>query len=141
MEKGMKKYAVEGEDGLQIVSVLYLTFYRASPSAGEVEAERSTEKLVDLVFVLATKLDINVNDMRALLKNNAKQNFEHFEAINNKQEENLEILTNKIEKLREDNRNQTKKIEMLTDDHENTLLMHNQLQGKGIVSPFIRGFE
>ena len=100
------------------------------------EAERSTEKLVDLVFVLATKLDINVNDMRALLNNNAKQNFEHFEAINNKQEENFQILTNKIEKLREDNRNKIKKIEMLTDDHDNTLLMHNQLQGKGIVFPF-----
>ena len=141
MEKEMMKGAVEGEDGLQTIPLLTLTFYRASPSGGEVAAERSTEKLVDLVFVLATKLDINVNDMRALLNNNAKQNFEHFEAINNTQEENLEILTNKIENLREDNKNQTKKIEMLTDDHENTLLMHNQLQGKGIVIPFIRWFE
>ena len=82
------------------------------------------------MFVLATKLDINVNDMRSLLNNNAKQNLERFAAINNKQEEHLETLNNKVQNLKEENNKQSENIAKLTDHHENTLLQHKQLEGK-----------
>ena len=96
----------------------------------DTEPERSTEKLVDLVFMLATKLDLNVNDMRSLLNNNAKQNIERFTDIDNKQEEDVELLNKKLAKLKEENKNQSENIAKLSSHHENTLLMHNKLQGK-----------
>ena len=81
------------------------------------------------MFVLATKLDLNVNDMRSLLNNNAKQNKEQFEAINNKQDEDIDTLNKKIENLKEENRQQSERFSNLTDLHDNTLAMHNKLKG------------
>ena len=91
--------------------------------------------MVDLVFVLATKLDLNVNDMRSLLNNNAKQNMEQFEAINNKQDEDIETLNKKIDNLRKENRQQRERFTNLADQHENTLAMYNKLKGNFICFP------
>ena len=84
------------------------------------------------MFVLATKLDLNVNDMRSLLNNNAKQNMEQFDAINNKQDEDVETLNKKIENLKEENRRQSERFSNLTVQHDNTLAMHNKLKGNFI---------
>ena len=91
--------------------------------------ERCTEKLVDLVFVLATKLDINVNDMRTMLDNNTKENLEKFESVHTKQEENLETLNNKICQLEEENANQNEKLLLLHDNHEKAVDIQNRLLG------------
>ena len=110
--------------------MVFLFPYRASPTANDLVPERCTEKLVDLVFVLATKLDINVNDMRAMLENNTQENLEKFENVNAKQEENLTTLNDKIELLEEESRNQNEKIHELFKSHENAVLNHQSLLGR-----------
>ena len=102
----------------------------ASPNVNDVVPERCTEKLVDLVFVLATKLDINVNDMRTMLDDNTKENMEKFETVHAKQEENLTSLNNKIHQLEEENTHQNEKFMALSNHHENTVMKHQHLLGK-----------
>ena len=102
-------------------------------SSGEVNAideipERCTEKLVDLVFVLATKLDLNVNDMRELLENSLKEQAQKFENISNKVNDNFQMLNNEIDKLKIENQQQNDKIAELTKDQENDRGNHCKLR-------------
>ena len=90
--------------------------------------ERCTEKLVDLVFVLATKLDLNVNDMRELLENSLKEQAQKFENISNKVNDNFQMLNNEIEKLRIENKQQNDKLAQLTKDQENDRDNHCKLK-------------
>ena len=92
--------------------------------------QHSTEKLVDLVFVLATKLDLNVNDMRSLLLKHSKENSEHFEAITNKEEENLKSLNDKIENLNKENRRLRERSDDLERAHEETRIINKNLKGE-----------
>ena len=80
--------------------------------------ERCTEKLVDLVFVLATKLDLNVNDMRELMESSLKDQALKFESMTNKVNDNFQTLNNEIDKLKEENRIQNEKISQLSSNHE-----------------------
>ena len=96
----------------------------------DVEVQHSTEKLVDLVFVLATKLDLNVNDMRSLLLKHSKENSEHFEAIRNKEEENLKSLNDKIENLNKENSKQRERIDDLEKAHEDARIINRNLRGE-----------
>ena len=65
---------------------------------------------MDLVFVLATKLDLNVNDMRELLENSMKENCQKFDDLSSKLKAEVEDLSEKISRLEEENRAQTERI-------------------------------
>lgn len=103
--------------------------FRDSPNVNDVVPERCTEKLVDLVFVLATKLDINVNEMRAMLDANTQENIQKFDTVHARQQDNLETLNVKIQQLEDENNIQNEKLFELSQHHENTLLQHQQLLG------------
>ena len=62
------------------------------------------------MFVLATKLDLNVNDMRELLETSLKDHAEKFESLANKVNDNFQSLNSEIDKLKEENRIQNEKI-------------------------------
>ena len=49
---------------------------RLAPNEEETAAERCSEKLVDLVVLLTTKLDNNVEDLRKELTDNINENIE-----------------------------------------------------------------
>ena len=68
---------------------------------------------MDLVFVLATKLDLNVNDMREMLENSMKENCKKFDDLSNKLGVEVTDLSEKITKLEEENRAQTERIRQL----------------------------
>ena len=68
---------------------------------------------MDLVFVLATKLDLNVNDMREMLENSMKENCQKFDDLSSKLGAEVEDLTEKIRKLEEENKAQTERISRL----------------------------
>ena len=57
--------------------------------------------MVDLVFVLATKLDLNVNDMRELLDGSVKETAARFEVVTTKMSDNFQSLSEQLEKLRD----------------------------------------
>ena len=61
--------------------------------------------------------------------------MEQFEAINNKQDEDIETLNKKIDNLRKENRQQRERFTNLADQHENTLAMYNKLKGNFICFP------
>ena len=92
--------------------------------------EKCTEKLVDLVFVLATKLDLNVNDMREMLENSMKENCQKFEDLNSKLKVEVEDLREKITKLEEDNRAQTERICQLETESSSAATKHTGLQAE-----------
>ena len=60
---------------------------RLVPNEEETAAERCSEKLVDLVVLLTTKLDNNVEDLRKELTDNINENIERFERVQQEQEE------------------------------------------------------
>ena len=70
------------------------------------------------MFVLATKLDLNVNDMRELMESSLKDQALKYEAMTNKVNENFQTLNNEIDKLKEENRLQNEKISQLSSNHE-----------------------
>ena len=57
---------------------------------------------MDLVFVLATKLDLNVNDMRELLDASVKETAARFEVVTTKITDNHQSLSEQLERLRDD---------------------------------------
>ena len=59
---------------------------RIVPNEEESAAERCSEKLVDLVVLLTTKLDNNVEDLRKELTDNINENIERFEKVQQQQE-------------------------------------------------------
>ena len=62
--------------------------------------------MVDLVFVLATKLDLNVNDMRELLDASVKETAARFEVVTNKMTDNFQSLSEQLERLRDNGVNE-----------------------------------
>ena len=56
---------------------------------------------MDLVFVLATKLDLNVNDMRELLDGSVKETAARFEVVTTKMTDNHQSLSEQLERLRD----------------------------------------
>ena len=56
---------------------------------------------MDLVFVLATKLDLNVNDMRELLDGSVKETAARFEVVTTKMSDNHQSLSEQLERLRD----------------------------------------
>ena len=56
---------------------------------------------MDLVFVLATKLDLNVNDMRELLDGSVKETAARFEVVTTKITDNHQSLSEQLERLRD----------------------------------------
>ena len=56
---------------------------------------------MDLVFVLATKLDLNVNDMRELLDASVKETAARFEVVTTKMTDNHQSLSEQLERLRD----------------------------------------
>ena len=56
---------------------------------------------MDLVFVLATKLDLNVNDMRELLDASVKETAARFEVVTAKITDNHQSLSEQLERLRD----------------------------------------
>ena len=70
------------------------------------------------MFVLATKLDLNVNDMRELMESSLKDHALKFESMTNKVNDNFQTLNNEIDKLKEENRLQNEKISQLSSNHE-----------------------
>ena len=70
------------------------------------------------MFVLATKLDLNVNDMRELMESSLKDQALKFESMTNKVNDNFQTLNNEINKLKEENRIQNEKISQLSSNHE-----------------------
>ena len=83
---------------------------------------------MDLVFVLATKLDLNVNDMRELLDNSLKDNSLQFESMTNKMNDNFQQLNSEIEKLKNENKHQNETIEHMKEQHRVAVNNHEKLQ-------------
>ena len=59
---------------------------RILPNEEETAAERCSEKLVDLVVLLTTKLDNNVEDLRKELTDNINENIERLQRISSPEE-------------------------------------------------------
>ena len=53
------------------------------------------------MFVLATKLDLNVNDMRELLDGSVKETAARFEVVTTKMSDNFQSLSEQLERLRD----------------------------------------
>ena len=53
------------------------------------------------MFVLATKLDLNVNDMRELLDASVKETAARFEVVTTKMTDNFQSLSEQLERLRD----------------------------------------
>ena len=53
------------------------------------------------MFVLATKLDLNVNDMRELLDASVKETAARFEVVTAKMSNNFQSLSEQLERLRD----------------------------------------
>ena len=83
---------------------------------------------MDLVFVLATKLDLNVNDMREMLENSMKENCQKFDDLSSKLKVEVEDLSEKIRKLQEENKAQTERISQLETESRRASSEHNALQ-------------
>ena len=83
------------------MKALVTAFLSTEAITNEEIPERCTEKLVDLVFVLATKLDLNVNDMRELLDGSVKETGARFEVVTTKMTDNFQSLTEQLERLRD----------------------------------------
>ena len=94
----------------------------------DVVPEKCTEKLVDLVFVLATKLDLNVNDMRELLENSMKENCQKFEELTNKLRVEVDNLSEKIKQLEAENRGQNERLTLLETEASQAGAKHEGLQ-------------
>ena len=90
--------------------------------------EKCTEKLVDLVFVLATKLDLNVNDMRELLDNSMKENCQKFEELAGRLREEVGHLSEKISRLEEENRGQNERLLTLETEARLAAAKHGGLE-------------
>ena len=82
---------------------------------------------MDLVFVLATKLDLNVNDMREMLENSMKENCKKFDDLSNKLSVEVTDLSEKITKLEEENRAQTERIRQLETESCSAATKHQAL--------------
>ena len=102
-------------------------FFSPTLNPNEEVPERCTEKLVDLVFVLATKLDLNVNDMRETLESTIKEHLCKFETSNNKIDDNHQSLLKEIEDLKNENNLQNEKIIKLSQNHEIATKNFNEL--------------
>lgn len=102
--------------------------FSAPINPNEEVPERCTEKLVDLVFVLATKLDLNVNDMRELLDTSLKEHTIKFETITNQINDNFQNLNNEIEKLKSENQAQNDTIAEMKENHRQAVDNHDKLQ-------------
>ena len=102
--------------------------FSAPINPNEEVPERCTEKLVDLVFVLATKLDLNVNDMRELLDTSLKEHTIKFETITNQVNDNFQNLNNEIEKLKLENKAQNDTIAEMKENHGRAVANHDKLQ-------------
>ena len=83
---------------------------------------------MDLVFVLATKLDLNVNDMRELLDNSMKENCQKFEDLTRKLKLEVDQLSEKISQLEEENRGQTERILSLETESSRARAEHHKLE-------------
>ena len=76
---------------------------RIVPNEEETAAERCSEKLVDLVVLLTTKLDNNVEDLRKELTDNINENIERFEKVQQQQEEEYGKLCLQLQLCNEEN--------------------------------------
>ena len=76
---------------------------RILPNEEETAAERCSEKLVDLVVLLTTKLDNNVEDLRKELTDNINENIERFEKVQQQQEEEYGKLCLQLQLCNEEN--------------------------------------
>ena len=82
------------------------------------------------MFVLATKLDLNVNDMREMLENSMKENCQKFDDLSSKLGTEVEDLTDKIRKLEEENKAQTERISRLEAESSRAAASHGALETK-----------
>ena len=80
------------------------------------------------MFVLATKLDLNVNDMREMLENSMKENCQKFDDLSSKLGAEVEDLTEKIRKLEEENKAQTERISRLEAESSRAAVSHGALE-------------
>ena len=121
---------------------------RILPNEEETAAERCSEKLVDLVVLLTTKLDNNVEDLRKELTDNINENIERFEKVQQQQEEEYGKLCLQLQLCNEENDRLNKmlgldlifhfsrwiltlfNVENLTKDHNQTIQKYENLLGK-----------
>ena len=121
---------------------------RILPNEEETAAERCSEKLVDLVVLLTTKLDNNVEDLRKELTDNINENIERFEKVQQQQEEEYGKLCLQLQLCNEENDRLNKMlgldlifhfirsiltlfhVENLTKDHNQTIQKYENLLGK-----------
>ena len=80
------------------------------------------------MFVLATKLDLNVNDMRELLENSMKENCQKFEELTNKLRMEVDHLSEKINELEAENRGQNERLKILETEASQAAVKHDGLQ-------------
>ena len=92
--------------GLTVTSITSMSntvHDRILPNEEETAAERCSEKLVDLVVLLTTKLDNNVEDLRKELTDNINENIERFEKVQQQQEEEYGKLCLQLQLCNEEN--------------------------------------
>ena len=115
---------------LDLCTSVIIIIIRLVPNEEESAAERCSEKLVDLVVLLTTKLDNNVEDLRKELTDNINENIERFEKVQQQQEEEYGKLCLQLQLCNEENERLNKMLENLTKDHNQTLQKHENLLGK-----------
>ena len=119
---------------------------RIVPNEEETAAERCSEKLVDLVVLLTTKLDNNVEDLRKELTDNINENIERFEKVQQQQEEEYGKLCLQLQLCNEENDRLNKMLgkiqeifeiqiyyscaDNLTKDHNQTIQKYENLLGR-----------
>ena len=77
---------------------------------------------------MATKLDLNVNDMRELLENSMKENCQKFEELTNKLRVEVDNLREKINQLEAENRGQNERLTLLETEASQAGAKHEGLQ-------------
>lgn len=92
-----------GRTGLTVCPMSNTVHDRILPNEEETAAERCSEKLVDLVVLLTTKLDNNVEDLRKELTDNINENIERFEKVQQQQEEEYGKLCLQLQLCNEEN--------------------------------------
>ena len=86
-----------------------------------------SEKLVDLVFILATKLDRNVDDMRSQLQESAASTEEKFSRLDGLASEQAEACSQQKNESSEERVALQKRLEDLQQHQEELLLRHQEL--------------
>ena len=92
-----------GRTGVTVCPMSNTVHDRILPNEEETAAERCSEKLVDLVVLLTTKLDNNVEDLRKELTDNINENIERFEKVQQQQEEEYGKLCLQLQLCNEEN--------------------------------------